>query len=794
MINLSDLFSTYQSNVTEGMIQQLADELNVSTDAIKALGVGFWPSKQAWIFAERNAKGEIIGLTTRYIHGGKAMVEGSSHGLTYILNPKFRSSKLRGGSLLQDFVGVKKAKVKCPICGRPDWCLVSRDDPEHPAEVICPRPEYKEGSIRQMGGAGWLHVLDKDRARSNSYQKGSGPLLPSDKPYLVVEGASDVLAAYDIGFVGIGKPNNISGHGLLGTLIKGKQVVILGENDKKVDDSWPGKAGMEITFDKIHGLCDAVMVMPPTGVKDLRVWLECGVTDDELLEYINANASIKVEDNINVKIERKNKRHKTDDKNLLVGPATNEISVQWVKEKHTDGIYILLRHFRGKWWDLAGSSVYKPIAFNALEQEVQAWLEGKEYIEIKETKKGTTTTRKKYDWDCNTAQKVIHTSFGLTQINNDEKINGAFIIKGSKIKSDFDPFNQIVLENGVLNIETNELVSMTPDLFRTSVLPFDYNPDATCPLWLKSLHEWFSDGEDSIQLLQQWFGYNLLACDKRQKVMFLWGSPGSGKGTVMATLKGLLGEDKCCSPGLDDLKNTHGKAGLLDKHAIMLSEDKISNNKSGGHALTLIKKLTGQDDVWINIKNGPIFSTKLFGRLTYQCNSLPTFSDNEGALRRRVIILRFDNCFEKDEKDPTTNYNLRSQLAKELPGILNWAIKGLHDLEKANRFATPEASDAAKRELRFETSSIADMGACCLCFDDPDAFTSTKMLFNLHLAWFRQNKKAIFNERTFGKEIAKGFPDLKKCRPGIHGEQVWGYQGVSILPEAIEQHLDGPSG
>jgi len=60
MLNLFDQFSTYQSNMTEGMVQFLADDLNVSTDAIKALGVGFSPHEQAWIFAEHNAKGEII--------------------------------------------------------------------------------------------------------------------------------------------------------------------------------------------------------------------------------------------------------------------------------------------------------------------------------------------------------------------------------------------------------------------------------------------------------------------------------------------------------------------------------------------------------------------------------------------------------------------------------------------------------------------------------------------------------------------------------------------------------------
>lgn len=50
----------------------------------------------------------------------------------------------------------------CPICGKPDWCVVTEDG----SAAICPRvPEGSQGSIRD---AGYLHILRTFSARTRS--------------------------------------------------------------------------------------------------------------------------------------------------------------------------------------------------------------------------------------------------------------------------------------------------------------------------------------------------------------------------------------------------------------------------------------------------------------------------------------------------------------------------------------------------------------------------------------------------------------------------------------------------
>ncbi len=44
----------------------------------------------------------------------------------------------------------------CPVCGKPDWCLIAEDG----SAAICARIE--QGCIKRCGDVGWLHILCKN--------------------------------------------------------------------------------------------------------------------------------------------------------------------------------------------------------------------------------------------------------------------------------------------------------------------------------------------------------------------------------------------------------------------------------------------------------------------------------------------------------------------------------------------------------------------------------------------------------------------------------------------------------
>lgn len=64
-------------------------------------------------------------------------------------------------------------ELRCPVCGKHDWCLVRADG----SAAICARIE--DGSTKRCGEAGWLHVLSTEDRRQKSVVRSKKNNHPS---------------------------------------------------------------------------------------------------------------------------------------------------------------------------------------------------------------------------------------------------------------------------------------------------------------------------------------------------------------------------------------------------------------------------------------------------------------------------------------------------------------------------------------------------------------------------------------------------------------------------------------
>lgn len=64
-------------------LETLARQLGVMLDSLKLIGIGRNPERCCWVFPERNAQGEIVGLAERHDGGHKQTMCGGKRGLTF---------------------------------------------------------------------------------------------------------------------------------------------------------------------------------------------------------------------------------------------------------------------------------------------------------------------------------------------------------------------------------------------------------------------------------------------------------------------------------------------------------------------------------------------------------------------------------------------------------------------------------------------------------------------------------------------------------------------------------------
>ncbi|MEE8207702.1 MAG: toprim domain-containing protein, partial [Nitrosomonadaceae bacterium] len=365
MTTFAEQFEVFKNNVNSAMRANLAEKLGpgITVEAIEELGVGFHFGGQAWIFAERDAKGNIIGLPKRRDENGfKYMAKGSKRGLLYVYNTDFSTGDKKYEAGKFHWIRIADAGVTCPVCGKPDWCLVSSDDPKNPSAVLCSRVTDK--SVREIPGSGWLHILDTERQSTGS---GQGVIAKTELPVVIVEGASDVLAAMSLGFTCIGRPSAKGGMEILKEMpLAGREVWIIGDND-----AGAGREGVQKTYLNIKKMTETIQcIFPPEGIKDLRQWVQRGLTQEALFEYAGGHGDTSI----------------AIDPNVFPDDTAYIIADRFIKDKYVDNNGVaLLRNYHQQWVQWTGYK-YELIADMLLRGKLYKYLDGKHFV--KATTKG----------------------------------------------------------------------------------------------------------------------------------------------------------------------------------------------------------------------------------------------------------------------------------------------------------------------------------------------------------------------------------------------------------------------
>jgi P4 family phage/plasmid primase-like protien len=318
-----------------------------------------------------------------------------------------------------------------------------------------------------------------------------------------------------------------------------------------------------------------------------------------------------------------------------------------------------------------------------------------------------------------------------------------------------DPLDIVACSNGLLHLPTGDLLPPTPTFFTHNVVDFAYDPSAPPPMeWQKFLGELWPDDQQSIDTLQEMFGYCLTGDTSQQKAFLLLGVKRSGKGTIARILRAIVGADNTCGPTLASLSKDFGTQPLIGKRLAIIADVRIGPKTDVAAIAERLLSITGEDAIDVARKYNSAWSGKLDTRFVLMSNLLPWLSDVSGALVSRFILFKLSVSFFGREDTGLTN-----KLLKERTGILNWSIDGLRRLRERGHFEQPDSAKSLIRDLEDLASPIGGF-IREECTVGPGKEEATNALFRAYDNWCTLHGHHGTQSNIFGRNLRAVMPEI----------------------------------
>lgn len=267
----------------------------------------------------------------------------------------------------------------------------------------------------------------------------------------------------------------------------------------------------------------------------------------------------------------------------------------------------------------------------------------------------------------------------------------------------------INLENGLYNLDTRQIEPHRPELYFSTQLEFAFDPTADCPHFKKFLKTSlaFPDGTtdfDMVALAQEALAYSMTARTDMKASFWCVGKPDTGKSTLVALIRGLMG-NLHATIDLNQLANNRFLlSGIIGKRVVTFTE--ADSNAFLPDALYKAM-IGGQDEIWVDVKNKPGVSFVPTAKFWWAMNNAPKMNDRSGATLNRLLPILFEHVIPPDQRNP----RLPALLVSERPGIFNYLMTGWERLTSTGRFTSPERSEAWRAQYQMENDIEATYAA-----------------------------------------------------------------------------------
>ena len=317
-----------------------------------------------------------------------------------------------------------------------------------------------------------------------------------------------------------------------------------------------------------------------------------------------------------------------------------------------------------------------------------------------------------------------------------------------------------------------------PRLFNTITLPYEFDQEATCPMFIKFLKQNLENDFERVSILQEFTGYCLTQDTTRHKFLMIKGEAGTGKSTFLDIITDLFGQDNVSNVPLAGFGQRFALQRTLGKFANIVSEVGELDTVAEG----ILKQFTAGDKMQFEKKYRQPTENFPSARVIIATNTLPRFLDRSSGIWRRLILMPFRVRVDSPDSNISVDRKLRQKIRKEeLSGVFNWAIQGLARLKKNEQFSQSSVCDKAKGIYKEESNPASMFLNETIKKGSEEDFILTNDLYSEYSDFCEASGFHPLNKSNFGREIQRAIPLAEKIRKSFNGKREYGYSRIQYL-------------
>lgn len=299
------------------------------------------------------------------------------------------------------------------------------------------------------------------------------------------------------------------------------------------------------------------------------------------------------------------------------------------------------------------------------------------------------------------AERMGITPYKARQFKLQETLLSQFLVTAylKRIRSN----NQISINllNGTFDFTSKgqrQLRGFKPGDFLTYQLSFEYDSNATCPLFKTFLDEVLPD-RVAQQVLAEYLGYIFTKHLKLEKALILYGSGANGKSVIFDIISALLGRENVTSFSMTELCSENGYYRAKVEGKLLNYASEIGGKTESD----TFKKLASGEPISARLPYGDPFTIENYARFIFNANTLPKDTEMTNAFFRRFLIIPFNVTIPEERQDKELASKI---IANELPGIFNWALEGVDRLMVQKRFTYCDLIERELEQFRKESDTV----------------------------------------------------------------------------------------